>query len=177
MILCYPLDFARTRLGADVGAGNRQFAGILDCLGTTVKQSGFLGVYRGISASLGGAIVYRGLQMGTFDTIMALNPHRRDKGWKGLLSGIAAAQAAGVFARPFCYPFDTVRRRLQMESEKPQAKRLYQNTLHCVRHIIYNEGPLALYKGLFADIIRGAGAAFVLVGYDRMKLMLEKDQL
>ena len=30
----YPLDFARTRLAADVGKENRQFNGLVDCLST-----------------------------------------------------------------------------------------------------------------------------------------------
>merc|ERR1719432_318912 len=105
--------------------------------------------------------------MGMMDTIMGLNPYRKDKGIMGLASCFVAAQAAGVAARPFNYPFDTVRRRLQMESEKPPEERHYNGTMHCVTTIIKEEGFFALYKGLVADIVRGAGAAFVLVLYDR----------
>jgi hypothetical protein len=43
---------------------------------------------------------------------MGLNPYQKDNGIKGFVSGFFAAQVAGLVARPFNYPFDTVRRRL-----------------------------------------------------------------
>ena len=37
----YPLDFARTRLAADVGSGKeREFTGLVDCLVKTAKKGG-----------------------------------------------------------------------------------------------------------------------------------------
>merc|ERR1711937_489469 len=102
-----------------------------------------------------------------------LNPWQKDVGIMGFVSGFIAAQTAGIVARPFNYPFDTVRRRLQMESEKPMDQRLYKGTLDCVRVIVASEGIGGLYKGLVADIVRGAGAALVLVAYDRIKLIMD----
>merc|ERR1712085_161619 len=68
--ICYPLDFARTRLASDVGGGKKTFNGIGDCIRKTAKQSGVMGLYNGFGASVGGVVVYRGLQMGVMDTIM-----------------------------------------------------------------------------------------------------------
>lgn len=47
MTFVYPLDFARTRLGADIGkgAGERQFNGMNDCLKKIVKSDGVKGLY------------------------------------------------------------------------------------------------------------------------------------
>lgn len=43
----YPLDFARTRLAADVGSGGgREFKGLGDCLIKIYKSDGILGWYR-----------------------------------------------------------------------------------------------------------------------------------
>ena len=83
------------------------------------------------------------------------------------------AQIAGISARPFNYPFDTVRRRLQMESEKPMEQRIYKGTLHCARHIVANEGIPGLYKGLVADIVRGGFAAMVPLIYQKIKDAME----
>merc|ERR1712137_1115217 len=107
------------------------------------------------------------------DTIMGLNPYQKDKGMMGLVTCFISAQVAGIAARPFNYPFDTVRRRLQMESEKPMDQRIYKGTVDCVRVIVKTEGIQGLYKGLVADIVRGAGAAMVLVAYDLIKLILD----
>ena len=48
MCFVYPLDFARTRLGADVGksAAERQFTGIFDCMGKIIKSDGITGLYQ-----------------------------------------------------------------------------------------------------------------------------------
>ena len=57
----YPLDFARTRLGADIGknAAQRQYNGLLDCLGKTYRTDGLYGLYRGFNVSVQGIIIYR----------------------------------------------------------------------------------------------------------------------
>lgn len=43
-LVVYPLDFARTRLGVDLGRnpGERQFKGTVDCLTKIYKQEGFM---------------------------------------------------------------------------------------------------------------------------------------
>jgi len=43
----YPLDFARTRLAADIGKGaaDRQFSGMGDCLMKIQKTDGINGLY------------------------------------------------------------------------------------------------------------------------------------
>jgi solute carrier family 25 (adenine nucleotide translocator) protein 4/5/6/31 len=112
LTICYPLDFARTRLASDVGSGKRTFDGIVDCLKKTAADKGPIAIYNGFGASVAGIIVYRGLQLGLFDSIMGCNPYQKDLGVKGFVSGFIAAQVAGITARPFNYPFDTVRRRL-----------------------------------------------------------------
>jgi len=65
----YPLDFARTRLAADVGKGEgqRQFNGLVDCLTKIYKSDGLFGLYQGFSISVWGIIAYRGLYFGCYD--------------------------------------------------------------------------------------------------------------
>lgn len=36
--ICYPFDFARTRLASDVGGGKKTFNGIGDCITKTVQN-------------------------------------------------------------------------------------------------------------------------------------------
>jgi solute carrier family 25 (adenine nucleotide translocator) protein 4/5/6/31 len=70
------------------------------------------------------------------------------------------------------YPFDTVRRRMQMESELPIDKRMYQGSADCARKIIANEGMNAMFKGAGANVLRGTGAALVLVLYGEITAMM-----
>ena len=58
----YPLDFARTRLAADIGSGGeREFKGIFNCLKKTVQNGGIGSVYNGFGISVVGAFVFRGV--------------------------------------------------------------------------------------------------------------------
>lgn len=69
LMVVYPLDFARTRLAADIGSkADRQFNGLADCLGKVYKSDGLLGLYRGFGVSVLGIVVYRGVYFGSYDT-------------------------------------------------------------------------------------------------------------
>lgn len=107
--VCYPFDFARTRLASDVGKGKAQFKGIWDCIATTVRQQGITGLYTGWSVTVAGAFVYRAGQLGLFKQIQDLNPYQKDKGTLGAVSSFVAVTAARTVIMPFNYPFDTVR--------------------------------------------------------------------
>lgn len=55
LVFVYPLDFARTRLAADMGQGaGRQFSGMADCLTKIARADGLRGLYRGFMVSLYG---------------------------------------------------------------------------------------------------------------------------
>merc|ERR1711937_253162 len=174
LCIVYPLDYARTRLASDVGSGKRAFNGLSDCLVKTTKgPKGFLSLYNGFGVSVAGIIAYRGVQFGTFDTIMGLNPYKNDRGIMGMVSTFFSAQTAVLCSAFFTYPFDTIRRRLQMQSEKPPEQRLYKGTVHCTQKIIADEGMGALFKGFVANAFRTVGAALVLVLYDKTKQYLD----
>merc|ERR1712216_729851 len=174
LTIVYPLDYARTRLASDVGSGKRDFSGLGDCIVKTAKgPAGVMGLYNGFGVSVAGIIAYRGVQFGTFDTIMGLNPCKKDKGVMGMLSTFVSAQTAVLCSAFFTYPFDTIRRRLQMQSEKPPEQRLYKGTFHCAQKIMADEGVGALFKGFVANAFRTVGAALVLVLYDKTKQYLD----
>merc|ERR1712178_460049 len=169
-VVCYPFDFARTRLASDVSAGKGQFDGILDCIMKTVKQGGITGLYRGSAVTVAGAFVYRGGQLGLFGQIMDMNPYKQDKGVLGVVAAFTCATVARTITTPFNYPFDTVRRRMMLDSEKPAAERLYTSGINCFIKVMQNEGMAGMYKGLVPELFRGIGGPMVLTAYDRIKL-------
>jgi solute carrier family 25 (adenine nucleotide translocator) protein 4/5/6/31 len=169
MVICYPLDYARTRLASDLTAGEGQFNGILDCLTKTVKQQGFLGLYRGTAVSIAGAFVYRAGQLGLYGTVMGFNPYKKDTGIMGFVSAVVIGTVARTVILPFNYPFDTVRRRMMLESELPAAERQYKSGIDCARKVFAAEGFAGMYKGAFPEIFRGFGGVMVIVLYDRLK--------
>jgi solute carrier family 25 (adenine nucleotide translocator) protein 4/5/6/31 len=70
------------------------------------------------------------------------------------------------------YPFDTVRRRMMMQSGLPANERMYKNTFNCWVKIAKTEGIAAFFKGAFSNVIRGTGGALVLVLYDEVKKLI-----
>jgi len=172
LTIVYPLDYARTRLASDVGSGQPQFTGLVDCLVKTAKNGGIMSMYGGFGVSVVGIVAYRGPYFGIFDTLKAINPWKNDKGIIGFGSKFAIAQTTAIIAGFISYPFDTVRRRLQMQSEKPREQWLYQGTLDCATKIVQAEGIGAMFKGFGANVLRTLGGALVLVGYDEIKRLL-----
>jgi len=172
LTIVYPLDYARTRLASDVGSGNPQFSGLGDCLAKTMKQGGFFSMYAGFGVSVVGIVAYRGPYFGVFDTLKELNPWKKDKGMVGLFSKFCIAQATAIIAGFISYPFDTVRRRLQMQAEKPKEQWLYSGTVDCAVKIVKDEGMGAMFKGFGANVLRTLGGALVLVGYDEIKRII-----
>jgi solute carrier family 25 (mitochondrial adenine nucleotide translocator), member 4/5/6/31 len=169
--ICYPFDFARTRLASDVKKGGGQFNGIADCIMTTVKSQGITGLYTGWSVTVAGAFVYRAGQLGCFKQIQDMNPYKKDKGALGGLSTFAAVTAARTVVMPFNYPFDTVRRRMMLQSEKPVAERMYKGSVHCFTEVLKKEGMAGMYKGMVPEVFRGVGGSLVIVAYDRIKMI------
>jgi len=171
LTVVYPLDFARTRLAADVGSGSeREFTGLVDCLKKCAAKDGPAGLYRGFGISVVGIIFYRASYFGMFDTgkVMLFEDIKKAP----FLAMWGFAQFVTVGAGVVSYPLDTVRRRLMMTAGKTGKDKLYDGTLDCFKKILADEGAGAFFKGCLSNIIRGTGGALVLVFYDKIQAML-----
>merc|ERR1712205_149392 len=134
---------------------------------------GFLGLYAGFGVSVVGIIPFRGTYFGVNDTLVAHNPYQKSPmKVVSLASKFACAQTAALCAAYASYPFDTVRRRLQMQSEKPVEEWVYKGTMDCFGKIAAEEGFSALFKGAGANALRTVGSALVLVMYGELKGIL-----
>jgi len=166
----YPLDFARTRLGADVGSGKaREFNGLVHCIKTIAKRDGVRGLYQGFFVSIQGIIVYRASYFGTYDTVMGVLPDSKNMNFF-LKWGVAQVVTTG--AGVVSYPFDTVRRRMMMQSGRAKEDLQYKGTVDCWKKIYQQEGGRAFFKGAFSNVLRGTGGALVLVLYGELKKAL-----
>jgi len=167
MILVYPLDFTRTRLGVDMGKSEaeRQFKGLGDCMSKIVKSDGIAGLYRGFGVSVFGIFVYRAFYFGAYDTGKELV---LTGDWKNnIVVKFFFAQLVVTVSETLSYPLDTVRRRMMMQSGK--ATKEYTSAWDCWNKIIAKEGWKSFFHGNTSNILRSIGSSLVLVLYDKMK--------
>jgi len=167
----YPLDFARTRLAADVGSGgDREFTGLVDCLKKVAGNGGVGALYNGFGISVVGIIMYRASYFGMFDTgkVMLFEDIKK----ANFFAMWGFAQCVTVGAGILSYPLDTVRRRLMMTSGQTGADKMYNGTMDCINKIYKDEGGKAFFKGCLSNVIRGTGGALVLVFYDKIQAMI-----
>merc|ERR1711970_846930 len=155
--IVYPLIYVRTVLGADLGKV-KKYNGMADCIMKTAKEGGVLSLYNGIGPSTIGIVAYRGAQFGLQDIIKAFNPYQKEFSTRGIAA----------------YPFDTLQRRLQIEASKPKSEQIYTGMADCFGKILKAEGPGGFFKGALANILRGTGAAIVLVLYDEIMNAVER---
>lgn len=165
--IVYPLIYVRTVLGADLGK-EKKYNGMFDCLKKTIQGNGVMSLYNGIGPSTIGIVVYRGAQFGIQDILKSFNPYQKDFSVIGLVSKFTVAQIAVSASGIVSYPLDTLQRRLQIEASKPKETQMYNGMVDCFGKILKNEGPGGFFKGALANVLRGTGAALVLVIYDEI---------
>ncbi|KAJ8383534.1 hypothetical protein AAFF_G00219840 [Aldrovandia affinis] len=162
LCLVYPLDFARTRLAADVGkaGATREFSGLGHCLSKIYRSDGIRGLYQGFNVSVQGIVIYRAAYFGVYDTAKGMLSDPKNT---HILVSWLIAQSVTASAGVVSYPFDTVRRRMMMQSGRKGADIMYSGTIDCWRKIARDEGGKAFFKGALSNVLRGMGGAFVLV--------------
>jgi len=169
LAIVYPLDFARTRLGADIGksAAEREYKGLVDCIAKSFKADGVVkGLYPGFLSSVQGIIIYRAIYFGAYDTAKQFAGEK-----PSILVRFGIAQVVAAGSVTVAYPFDTVRRRLMMMSG--EKEKMYKGTMDCWQKILKDEGSRAFFKGNFTNVLRSIGCALVLVGYDECIALLK----
>jgi solute carrier family 25 (adenine nucleotide translocator) protein 4/5/6/31 len=164
-LIVYPLDFARTRLGVDVGKGanERQFTGVKDCISKTYKNEGLKGLYRGVGASVFGIFMYRGLYFGVYDSAKPVVMKKDDS----LVKKFFFAQFCVIFSETLAYPTDTVKRMLMLQSNKKEV--MYTGAFDCVRKVYGKDGISGFWKGNVSNMMRSVGSSLCLVLYDELK--------
>lgn len=167
MVFVYPLDFARTRLGVDMGKKEteRQFKGLMDCAFKIFKSDGMAGLYRGFAVSVLGIFVYRAFYFGCYDTgkDLILTGNLKDN----IVVKFFFAQFVVTASETLSYPLDTVRRRMMLQSGK--AVKEYTSAMNCFTQIVKKEGFSSFFKGNASNIARSVGSSLVLVLYDELK--------
>lgn len=172
IVIVRPLDFTRTRMATDLGKTkvDREFKSTTEVVLKILQSDGITGIYRGVWVSVLCAFIYRALYFGIFDT--GKEKFFKDFNNSNFFVVWGFAQFVTIFAGLFAYPFDTVSRRLMMQSGRSDV--IYTGAIDCFVKIYSNEqGLRGFFKGGATNIIRGTGGALVLVFYNNLQSYVE----
>lgn len=170
----YHLDMVRGRLTIQEG-GTQQYSGITDAYRKIIAQEGFFALYKGWVPSVIGVVPYVGLNFAVYETLKDWSVKHYELRSDMELTNwfrLALGSLAGTCGQTVAYPFDVVRRRLQvsgwagsatLHSDHGAAIR-YRGMIDCFRRTIEEEGVRALFKGLlpnYVKVIPSIAIAFV----------------
>jgi len=174
--LTYPIDLLRARRTVDFRKEVR--SNLWRAARTIVRSEGAAGLFRGLVPSLCGIVPYIGIDFALFD----VGKRRcRERGW-GLdadgeirpLTKVAIGAVAGVCGMSVAFPFDTVRRNLQVATLKVRTGAVETTMRGTLRAITRDwTQPLNLYRGLFPNYLKAGpsvGISFATFEYVKAKL-------
>ena len=133
----YPIETIRTKLSAQ--SNKNMYKGIIDCASKTYKKNGVKGFFNGCGITAFGMIPFQGTN---FLTYQYLKNNFENTNLNLLLFG----SIAGFTSVTCSYPFDVIKRRLQLSDELGNPK--YINTSHCLRYMYKQNGIRGFYAGL-----------------------------
>ncbi|CAI5724450.1 unnamed protein product [Peronospora destructor] len=167
--LLYPLDVIRGRLTVQqYYNANRPSSGIIDCARSICGKEGLRGFYRGFVPASLGVFVYIGE-----DTSNQL-------GHPSVPGQILCATTASIASQCISYPFDVIRRRVQLQGAKwhPElAFPTYESAWRCVKLSVEEEGGglrglRTLYRGLFVNVVKALPSTMIsFISYEKLREM------
>jgi len=166
LCLVYPLNLVVTRLAADVGsASTREFTGFRNCIASITLSDGVGGLYRGFLTAVQGIVVYRAVYFGFLNGLNAMLPEPEKT---SVFVNWLIAETVVVLSGLMSYPFDTVCKRMMMQSGRTGTDLTYKNSIDCWKKIYESEGIRGFYKGALISILVGTSGALLLVASNQL---------
>lgn len=181
MSATYPLDMVRGRLTVQEGAAS-QYNGIVHAARSIIGKEGPLALYKGWVPSVIGVVPYVGLNFAVYESLKAeligfygCNSEQE----LSVVTRLGCGAVAGSVGQTVAYPFDVMRRRLQvtgwegMKGLESEQSRAYTGMVDCGVRIVREEGVAALFKGLAPNYLKVVPSiAIAFVSYEQVKALL-----
>ncbi|GLT92605.1 hypothetical protein SLE2022_104360 [Rubroshorea leprosula] len=168
----YPLDLVRTRLAAQ--RSTIYYRGIWHAFHTICREEGFLGLYKGLGATLLSVGPSIAISFSVFESLKSSWQSERPNDSTAMVS-LACGSLSGIASSTATFPIDLVRRRMQLEGAAGRARVYNCGILGTFRHIIQSEGFRGLYRGILPEyykVVPGVGIVFMT--YETLKMLLSR---
>ncbi|KAL7996105.1 putative mitochondrial carrier domain protein [Plasmopara halstedii] len=169
--LLYPLDVIRGRLTAqEYYNANRPYTGILHCARSIRDHEGLRGFYRGFGPASLGVFTYIGCNYALYESLRPVFVHYDVED--------TSIQLASLVSQCISYPFDVIRRRIQLQGTKwhPElAFSSYKGAWHCVRASVVDEGGAlrgmrSLYRGFVINVVKALPSTVIsFLSYEKLR--------
>ncbi|XP_038890129.1 mitochondrial substrate carrier family protein B-like isoform X1 [Benincasa hispida] len=166
----YPLDLVRTRLAAQTNV--IYYKGIWHTLRTICRDEGFLGLYKGLGATILGVGPNIAISFSVYESLRSFWQSRRPHDSTVLVS-LTCGSLSGIASSTATFPLDLVRRRKQLEGAGGRARVYTTGLVGVFRHILRTEGFRGFYRGILPEyykVVPGVGICFMT--YETLKSLL-----
>uniref|UniRef100_G3TY33 Solute carrier family 25 member 33 n=1 Tax=Loxodonta africana TaxID=9785 RepID=G3TY33_LOXAF len=173
--LMNPIWMVKTRMQLERRVRGSKQMNTLQCARYVYQTEGIRGFYRGLTASYAGIsetiicfAIYESLKKYLKGAPLASSTNGTEKNSTNFFGLMAAAAVSKGCASCIAYPHEVIRTRLREEGTK------YKSFIQTARLVFREEGYLAFYRGLFAQLIRQIpNTAIVLSTYELIVYLLE----
>jgi len=186
----YPFDLMRTQFALQ--GKNKVYNNMGSFITHTVTEKGPLALYAGLTPAIVGITPYMGLNFLIYETMKKVNekiliendPKELSikkkpligKGIKKMLRKALYGGVAGGTSKFLVYPFDTVKKRMQINSLNVFDSNVigkYDNLWMCISSTISKEGFPGFYRGIKPTILKAiAASSITFAAYETAKEVL-----
>ncbi|KAL8508991.1 hypothetical protein ACS0TY_016252 [Phlomoides rotata] len=168
----YPLDLIRTRLAAQ--RNTIYYKGVSHALQTICREEGFLGLYKGLGATLLGVGPSIAISFSVYESLRHYWLSQRPNDSTVLVS-LACGSLSGIASSTATFPLDLVRRRMQLEGAGGRARVYNTGLFGTFGHILRTESLRGLYRGIMPEyykVVPSVGIVFMT--YETLKKLLSQ---
>lgn len=117
------------------------------------EEGGFLALYRGMVPTAVGVAPYVGINFAAYEGLRGvITPPENTT----VARKLACGALAGAISQTLTYPFDVLRRKMQVRGMGTALGPQYNGALHALVMIVRNEGVGGLYRGIWANLLKVA---------------------
>lgn len=183
-VASFPFDTVRTRLIAEQKT-QKAYKGFVNAITSMMKTEGPAAFYKGLVPTLGQIAPHTGLQFVVYKLFTETIFNRMDLFQRpktltktievSTMANLLAGSISGFVAKTAIYPFDLIKKRLQIQGfqqhRKNFGRQMYcSGSLHCIKMVITEEGFLGLYKGYWLSVAKAVlVSALHFAVYDEVK--------